>query len=189
MSDSKLNDRQARFCLEYIKDLNATQAAIRAGYSEKTAQPIASRLLLNVMVQNRISELQDKRSSELKIDARYVLKRLLEIDQMDVKDILNDDGTIKRIMEWPKVWRTSLSGVDVVELASGDEAAILKKIKWPDKIRNLELLGKHIDISAFSDKVDHTSSDGSMTPTRSAQDLTDDELAAIATANIGKRGS
>lgn len=164
MSSSKLNDRQELFCLEYIKDLNATQAAIRAGYSDKTAQPIASRLLSNVMVQNRITELQDNRNNELKVDASYVLRRLLEIDQMDVKDILNDDGTIKPIVEWPKVWRTSLSGVDVMELASGDEASILKKIKWPDKVKNLELLGKHIDISAFSDRIDHTSSDGSLMP-------------------------
>ena len=153
-SKLKLNDRQERFCLEYVKDLNATQAAIRAGYSEKTAQPNASRLLLNVMVQKRIAELQEKRSDELEVDARYVLKRLLEIDQMDVKDILNDDGTIKRIIDWPIVWRTSLSGVDVMELAFGDEAAVLKKIKWPDKVKNLELLGKHININAFSERQD-----------------------------------
>lgn len=150
---SKLNDRQELFCLEYVKSLNATQSAINAGYSEKTAQPIASRLLLNVMVQTRIAELQEKRSNDLEVDAQYVLKRLLEIDQMDVKDILNDDGTIKSIIEWPKVWRTTLSGIDVMELASGDEASMLKKIKWPDKVKNLELLGKHIDIGAFQDIV------------------------------------
>lgn len=154
MSSSKLNDRQELFCLEYVKSLNATQSAINAGYSEKTAQPIASRLLLNVMVQTRIVELQEKRNSELEVDARYVLNRLLEIDQMDVKDILNDDGTVKHVFEWPKVWRTSLSGIDVMELASGDDPSILKKIKWPDKVKNLELLGKHININAFSDRQD-----------------------------------
>ncbi|MGL4674599.1 MAG: terminase small subunit [Wohlfahrtiimonas sp.] len=154
MSSSKLNDRQELFCLEYIKDLNATQAAIRAGYSPKTAQQISSRLLLNIVIQNRIAELQDKRSNELEVDARYVLNRLLEIDQMDVKDILNGDGTVKPVFEWPKVWRTSLSGVDVLELASGDDPSILKKIKWPDKVKNLELLGKHININAFSDRQD-----------------------------------
>lgn len=149
-SKLKLNDRQELFCLEYIKDLNATQAAIRAGYSEKTAQPSASRLLLNVMIQKRIATLQEDRRNELKVDARYVLNRLLEIDQMDVLDILNDDGTIKAIREWPKVWRTSLSGLEVTELLNdGDPMGALKKIKWPDKIKNLELLGKHIDVGAF----------------------------------------
>lgn len=154
MSSSKLNDRQELFCLEYVNDLNATQAAIRAGYSEKTARSIGNRMLTFVDIQNRIAELQDKRSNELEVDARYVLNRLLEIDRMDVKDILNDDGTIKHVFEWPKVWRTTLSGIDVMELASGDEAAILKKIKWPDKVKNLELLGKHININAFSERQD-----------------------------------
>lgn len=149
-SKLKLNDRQELFCLEYIKDLNATQAAIRAGYSEKTAQPSASRLLLNVMIQKRIAELQEDRTNELKVDARYVLNRLLEIDQMDVIDILNDDGTVKPIRAWPKVWRTSLSGIDITEFMSEESSAgALKKIKWPDKIKNLELLGKHINVGAF----------------------------------------
>lgn len=55
---AKLTDKQELFAREYLKDLNATQAAIRAGYSEKTAQEQASRLLSNVMVQSRISEMK-----------------------------------------------------------------------------------------------------------------------------------
>lgn len=149
-SKLKLNDRQELFCLEYIKDLNATQAAIRAGYSEKTAEQQASRLLTIVKIKERLNELQSDRREKLNIDANYVLQRLYEIDQMDVLDILNDDGTIKPIKEWPKVWRTSLSGMDVTEFMSEDSGAgALKKIKWPDKIKNLELLGKHISVGAF----------------------------------------
>lgn len=153
MEENKLNDRQELFCLEYMKDLNATQAAIRAGYSEKTAQQIASENLSKPVIQNRIAELLEERSNEVKVDAQYVLKRLVEIDQMDVKDILNDDGTTRPILEWPRSWRTTLSGMDIAELTNdGDVEAILKKIKWPDKVRNLELLGKHVDVSAFMDK-------------------------------------
>jgi len=149
-SKKKLNDRQELFCLEFIKDLNATQAAIRAGYSERAAQQSSSRLMLNDVVKARISDLQKNRKEELKIDSKYVLQRLYEIDQMDVLDILNDDGTIKSIRDWPRVWRISLSGIDVAEFMSEDNGAgALKKIKWPDKIKNLELLGKHIDIGAF----------------------------------------
>ncbi len=93
----KLNDRQERFCLEYVKDLNATQAAIRAGYSEKTAKSIGAENLIKPDLQKRISELQNDSNNELKLDAQYVLNRLLEIDQMDVLDILSDDGSIKAI--------------------------------------------------------------------------------------------
>jgi len=162
---AKLTDKQELFAREYLKDLNATQAAIRAGYSEKTAQAQSSRLLSNVMVQSRIAELKIERNEEVGINAAYVLRRLVEIDQMDVLDILTDSGDLKPIREWPLCWRTTLSGLDI-QAISGEEgtAALMKKIKWPDKVKNLELLGKHIDVNAFKENIDHKSSDGSMTP-------------------------
>ena len=176
-----LTDKQELFCLEYIKDLNATQAAIRSGYSEDSASSIGFENLRKPEIQKRLSGLIQARNERLEVDADYVLNRLVEIDQMDIADILNDDGTVKSIQLWPKAWRTTLSAIDITELSNdGDQEAILKKIKWPDKVRNLELLGKHVDVSAFSDKVDHISSDGSMSPTRSAKEMTDDELAVIA---------
>ncbi|WP_293649602.1 terminase small subunit, partial [uncultured Pantoea sp.] len=138
-----LTDKQEMFCREYLIDLNATQAAIRAGYSEKTSNEQGARLLANVSVQNRISELKAQRNDRIDVDADYVLKRLFEIDQMDVLDILLANGELKPIKDWPKVWRTTLSGMDVTEMA-GDAAGLLKKIKWPDKVKNLELLGKHV---------------------------------------------
>lgn len=160
-----LTDKQEMFCREYLIDLNATQAAIRAGYSARTANRTASENLSKPDIQSRIAELKAQRNDLVGINATYVLNRLVEIDQMDVLDILNSTGELKPVAEWPKVWRTTLSGMEVMEMASdGNEAALLKKIKWPDKVRNLELLGKHIDVSAFKETVDHKSSDGSMTP-------------------------
>lgn len=150
---AKLTDKQELFAREYIVDLNATQAAIRAGYSAKTAQVQSSRLLSNVMVQERIAELKGERCEEVGIDAAYVLRRLVEIDQMDVLDILLPNGELKPIKDWPKTWRTTLSGIDVTEMA-GDVPGFLKKIKWPDKVKNLELLGKHIDVQAFKEKTE-----------------------------------
>ena len=149
---AKLTDKQELFAREYLKDLNATQAAIRAGYSVKTAQEQASRLLSNVMVQSHISELKAERNEEVGIDATYVLRRLVEIDQMDVLDILLPNGELKPIKDWPKTWRTTLSGMDVTEMA-GDDPGFLKKIKWPDKVKNLELLGKHVTVQAFKENV------------------------------------
>lgn len=154
-----LNDKQEMFCREYLVDLNATQAAIRAGYSEKTANAQSSRLLINVNIQNRIKELKSNRNERVEIDADYVLKRLVEIDQMDVLDIINDDGKLKPISEWPKVWRTSLSGMDLAEMFESkdgerDLVGIMKKIKWPDKVKNLELLGKHVKVQAFKEQIE-----------------------------------
>ncbi|ENF6615600.1 terminase small subunit [Escherichia coli] len=149
---AKLTDKQELFAREYLKDLNGTQAAIRAGYSEKTANEQASRLLANVNVQKFVAELKTARVEQTGIDAAYVLRRLVEIDQMDVLDILLQNGELKPIKDWPKVWRTTLSGMDVVEMVSADSAALLKKIKWPDKVKNLELLGKHVSVQAFKEQ-------------------------------------
>jgi phage terminase small subunit len=130
----------------------------------------ASRLTNNSKVSARLDDLKQAASTRAEIDASYVLKRLAEIDQMDVIDILEDDGRIKPIRQWPKVWRQYLSGMDVSEIMqnNGDDnavATVLKKIKWPDKLRNLELLGKHLNVGAFVERIDHSSKDGSMTPT------------------------
>jgi phage terminase small subunit len=78
MSD-KLTDKQRRFCEEYVIDLNGTQAAIRAGYSEKTANEQASRLLANVNASDYVKELQARLSDKLQISSEWVLKRFKEI--------------------------------------------------------------------------------------------------------------
>ena len=149
---AKLTDKQELFAREYLKDLNATQAAIRAGYSEKTAKEAGYENLTKPHVLELVAELKAQRIQQTGIDAAYVLRRLVEIDEMDVLDILLANGELKPIKDWPKVWRTTLSGMDVTEMA-GDAAGLLKKIKWPDKVKNLELLGKHVTVQAFKDNV------------------------------------
>lgn len=155
MDTKSLTDKQEVFCQEYLIDLNATQAAIRAGYSESTANRIGSENLSKPDIQARISALMTERQERAQVNADYVLNRLVEIDQMDAIDILNGDGSMKPINEWPKIWRQFISGIDITELSgSEDKSAIIKKIKWPDKVKNLELLGKHVQVGAFKDKVD-----------------------------------
>lgn len=154
-----LTDKQEMFCREYLIDLNATQAAIRAGYSEKTARASGCENLTKPDIQNRIAELKAQRNEQVNVNAAYVLRRLVEIDEMDVLDILKDDGGLKMVHEWPKVWRTTLSGLDILTTVTNfDETTmenILKKIKWPDKVKNLELLGKHISVMAFKEQASH----------------------------------
>ncbi|MEB7922383.1 terminase small subunit [Atlantibacter hermannii] len=150
---------QEAYCQEYIKSPeNQTQAAINAGYSPKTAAKFASQNMRDERIQKRIAELMTERNKRLKVSADYVLNRLVEIDQMDVIDILNDDGGLKPISQWPKIWRTTLSGLDIsTTITNFDETTLenmLKKIKWPDKVKNLELIGKHVDVNAFKDRVE-----------------------------------
>lgn len=147
-----LTAKQQRFVEEYLIDLKATQAAIRAGYSEKTADKIGSQLLGKTRVSEAIAKAKKERADRVLADADYVLRRLVQIDKMDVLDILNNNGTIKPVSEWPLIWRQFISGIDIAEL--GDSAALVKKIKWPDKVKNLELIGKHVDVQAFKEKLD-----------------------------------
>ena len=94
-----LNAKQEAFCREYIIDLNATQAAIRAGYSERTANRTASEIMSKPDVQAFIADLMTKRNQAVEVNANYVLNRLVEIDQMDVADILTEDGSLKPIKD------------------------------------------------------------------------------------------
>lgn len=147
------------YCQEYIKcPENQTQAAINAGYSPNTAAKFASQNMRDERVQKRIAELMEERNKRNRVSADYVLMRLVEIDQMDVLDILNDDGSLKQIREWPKIWRTTLSGFDlsstIMNMNEDSIETILKKIKWPDKVKNLELIGKHVDVNAFKDRLE-----------------------------------
>lgn len=156
-----MTPKQEAFVREYLIDLNATQAAIRAGYSEDTAYSQGQRMLKNVEVATAIKEALDARAARAQINADYVLNRLVEIDNMDVLDIVDEKLNLRPVSEWPKVWRQYLSGFDVAEMFEGrgedrEMTGILKKIKWPDKVKNLELLGKHVGVQAFKDRVEHS---------------------------------
>ncbi|WP_432416081.1 terminase small subunit [Pseudomonas aeruginosa] len=144
-----LTKKQRLFVAEYLIDLNATQAAIRAGYSTRRATEIGYQLLQRPEVAQAIQAAMAERSKRTEVEADYVIRRLREIDEMDVLDIHEDDGSFKPIREWPKVWRQFLSGIEIAELfeGRGDDrriAGVLRKVKWPDKLRNLELLSRHV---------------------------------------------
>ncbi|MDW3091460.1 terminase small subunit [Citrobacter freundii] len=154
-----LTAMQEAYAQEYTKcPENQTQAAINAGFSPNTAAVKASVMMRDERIQKRIAELMEERNKRLRVSADYVLLRLVEIDQMDVIDILNDDGTLKQIREWPKIWRTTLSGFDlsstIMNMNETSIETIIKKIKWPDKVKNLELIGKHVDVNAFKERLE-----------------------------------
>jgi phage terminase small subunit len=135
--------------------LNATQAAIRAGYSEKTAYAQGARLLNNAEIAAAVDAAKDERSEKVKIDAEWVLERLAAEAEADIADIYDDEGALLPIKQWPKIWRQGLvAGVDVEELTvDGVKMGIVRKIKVSDRIRRLELIGKHVRVNAFQETV------------------------------------
>lgn len=158
---SSLNDKQEMFCREYLVDLNATQAAIRAGYSKRNANRIASENLSKLDIQKRIATLKAERIEDVRTDANFVLKRLLDIISLDIQDILDDQGNLLPVSVWPKEWRTSVDAFDILSVKSSKkQISMIRSIRMPNKLKSIELLGKHIDISAFKDKLELTGKDG-----------------------------
>lgn len=153
-----LTAKQERFVGEYLLDLNATQAAIRAGYSEKTAKSQGQRLLTNVDVARALSEAQAKRAERTEIDADWVLRRLGEEATADLADILDEAGAVRPVAEWPLIWRQGLvAGLDVhEELVEGQKVGQTVKVKLSDRIKRIELIGKHVNVQAFREQVHNT---------------------------------
>lgn len=153
----ELNEMQARFCEEYVKDLNGKHAAIRAGYSEDTAEVQASRLLRHAKVKHKIDALLKERSKRTAITADTVLQELLKLARVDIGGAFNDDGSLKPIKDIPEEIRRAISGIDIVEEFDGQGSkkvhiGYTKKIKFWDKAKALELLGKHLKL--FTEKVE-----------------------------------
>lgn len=163
-----LTAKRQAFVFEYLadKDLNQTQAAIRAGYAVKGAKDQAYNLMQNPEVAAAIAAGMEARNKRLQVDADYVLKRLTAIDQMDLAEIHGDDGKLLPIKQWPLIWRQMVKEVD---MKTG-------KVKFHDKLRALELLGKHVDVNAFRENVNHS---GNINHTNLSDDELDRQIAQL----------
>jgi len=145
-----LTDKQAAFVREYLIDLNATAAALRAGYSKKTARFIGSENLTKPNIRLEIKNLIEQRSKDTAIDSAWVLRNLSEMFTADIGDILEDDGSFKAISSMPEVWRKMIVSIDMEE---GKGGVKIRKMRYVDKLRIIENIGKHIDVGAFQERV------------------------------------
>lgn len=150
-----LTPKQQRFVEEYLIDLNATQAAIRAGYSARTAEWQGPQLLGKIHVAAAVRAAQADRSSATRVDAAWVLSRLAQEAEADLSDLYAEDGSLKPVRDWPKIWRQGLvQGVETDEDPEG--GGRVRKVKLSDRVKRLELIGKHIGVKAFEERVDVT---------------------------------
>lgn len=135
-----MTDKQERFCEEYMIDLNATQAAIRAGYSPKTAQEQSARLLSNVMVQNRIAQLQAEQSRRTGVSADRVVRELAKVAFVNAADLIDSKTASLKT----DASRDDLAAVQSVKVKMFGEDGLEQEVKLADKLRALDLLGKHL---------------------------------------------
>ncbi len=133
----KLTPKQERFVEEYLVDLNGTQAAIRAGYSVNAAHVTGSRLLTNAKVAAAISAAKRERSEATKIDAEYVLQKLHQIVERCMQEVKPALHAKTRLPMKDK----NGNAIFTFNAAGANQA--------------LALLGKHVEIRAFEDRVHH----------------------------------
>ncbi|MEX0285098.1 MAG: terminase small subunit [Paracoccaceae bacterium] len=172
-----MTDKQQRFVEEYLIDLNGTQAAIRAGYSEKTAPEQASRLLRNVKVASAIKEAKTARSERTQVAQDNVVCELARIAFSDLRKMMTSGGALLDPQDWDDDTAAAIASVEVVTTYTGETdengnkvPEYTKKIKTWDKNSALEKLCKHLGM--FTEKVDVTQT------IISAKPLTPEEWAA-----------
>lgn len=144
-----LTPKQIRFVQEYLLDLNGKQAAIRAGYSAKTAEVQASRLLRNAQVAQAVAEAQAKRAKEVGVEQNRVLEELAVVGFSSVQHYTVDDNGDVQLAEGvpASAWR-ALSSIKrkVTVRGSGEEATITREVElrlW-DKPATIRMCGQHL---------------------------------------------
>jgi len=143
----ELNDRQKRFCEEYLIDFNGTQAAIRAGYSVKTANEQSSQLLTKLNIQNYIKTLSEPAEKQLGITRERTMQEIGRIAFSDLRKFFDETGVLKQIIDIDDDSAAALASVEVDEIkVDGMAVGSTKKIKTYDKTKALEMLAKHFKI-------------------------------------------
>lgn len=153
-----LEPKQLKFCYEYVKDRNGTQAYVRAGYAGKGARASASKLLTNPNVRHKINQLIAEQIDRIKLDTEFVIRELLKHATIDLADAYDENGELKDIKDMPEPLRKAIVAIETEELFDGqgkdrEQIGYAKKIKLCDKTKSLELLGKHLKM--FTDVTEH----------------------------------
>ncbi len=143
-----LTPQQERFCHEYIKDYNGTQAAIRAHYSPKSARKIASHLWTKVDIRGKINALIKEQFDNIKADVHMVLQGLCSAANIDIRMAYDEDGNLLPIKDIPEPLAKAITEIRTEELFDGQgkdrkHIGTAKTIKITDRMRARELIGKY----------------------------------------------
>lgn len=148
--EEKKPTKQDLFVQEYLIDLNGKQAAIRAGYSPKTAEQISYQLLQKTSVQNAIARAMAERSRRTGINQDRVVRELAKIAFVKMTDVVNDECEIRPDADPDDLACIESVKVKQIPTKSGD-VGVEREVRLSPKIKALELLGRHLGM--FNDKL------------------------------------
>lgn len=145
---SKLTLKQQRFSEEYLIDLNATQAAIRAGYAKRTASQQGARLLTNVKVQAYIGERRKGLSEKAEIDAADVLRQVARMALFDPRKVFDDQGNPLPVHELPDDVAFAVQGLKVRKEYNDEDdgPATILEYRMADRNSAADKLMKHLGL-------------------------------------------
>lgn len=142
----KLTPKQEKFVAEYAIDNNATQAAIRAGYSKKGANRAASHLLSNIVIQKAIERRRAKLVRKIDVKAENVIQELARIAFSDVRHLFDEDGQLIPIAELKDEVASAVASIEISKRQAGGNTELVSKIKLADKLKALEMLSRHLGL-------------------------------------------
>lgn len=159
----KLTAKQALFVAEYLKDLNATQAAIRAGYSAKRALKNGCDLMARPHIAAAIAEAQGKQLERVRVEADDILREIKLYAHSDPIHLTTEAGAVKNLRDIPEAMRRCIASFEVEEIfekVDGEkrQIGVLKKVRLWDKPKGLQQLGEHKKL--FTQKHEHAGADG-----------------------------
>jgi phage terminase small subunit len=150
-----LNAKQQRFVAEYLKDLNATQAMIRAGYSAKSANKDGPRMLVHAGICEAIAIAQTEIAKSHGISMDWLIERYKRIADADTRKFYDEHGNLKAIKDLDDASAYALAGVETDETTVGGRViSRIRKIKRWDPIKALDSLGRHLGMFAADNSRD-----------------------------------
>lgn len=158
-----LTPKQAAFVREYLVDLNGTQAAIRAGYSPRTANEQAARLLAKASVKKAVNEAKRRRAERVEVKQDEVLRELLRLMKSDIGAAFDKNGRLIPLHKMPEDTRRAISAIEVQQTATGK----VVKVKLWSKVDAIKMAGLHLKLFTEKHQMEH-----------SFAELTDEQLEA-----------